>query len=104
MIFYRGKGHSERETELQRIIEHAENKDGQNKVKFQRNLQVIKSPAFLRPLRCVGLLRILECMSGFPILLMVTHTFLEVQKYIAMVVFINQLLSNSLHQRKKQLH
>ena len=89
MIFYRGKGHSERETELQRIIEHAENKDGQNKVKFQRNLQVIKSPAFVRPLRCVGILRILQCMTGFPILGQITHTFLEVQKYIVMVVFSN---------------
>ena len=59
MIFYRSEGHTEREMELQTIVEQAENSNSQSKFNFRRSLEVIMSPTFLRPYKCVGLLSIL---------------------------------------------
>ena len=80
MIFYRGKGHTEREAELKTIIEQAEKSGSKKTLNIRRSFQVIMSPAFLRPFRCVGVLWILFQSSVIPVLSTYAHTFLEVQK------------------------
>ena len=78
MIFYRGKGHREWERELQSIIEQAEQSDSQNKITIHGILQVLMSPAFLKPFRCIGILEIMYMMSGISLITTYTNTFLEV--------------------------
>ena len=78
MIFYRGKDNNEREGELNSIIEQAEQSDGLKKSRSCENLKVLKSPDFLRPFRCVGILYILYNMTSVLIIAKYTDTFLEV--------------------------
>ena len=80
MIFYRGKDNNEREGELNSIIELAEQSDGLKKSRLCENLKVFKSPDFLRPFRCVGVLYFLYNMSGLLMIATYTDTFLEVHK------------------------
>ena len=86
MIFYRGKDFTELEKELQEIIELAENNPDLEKESL---FQVFKSPDFLRPFKCVGLLTILLNMSVVLVIDEYTHIFLEVQKCIIILVFCN---------------
>ena len=78
MIFYQGKDNKEWEAELNSIIELAEQSDGLIKNEFCENLNVLMSPDFLRPFRCVGILYFLFNMSGMLIIATYTDTFLEV--------------------------
>ena len=105
MIFYRSEIHTGCENELQTIIEHAENRDSKSEFNFRRSLQVIMSPAFLRPYRCVGILFNLYNTSALPVLTIYTHTFLEVEECIIepVHVFTNQPFPNSLFQIKQKL-
>ena len=88
MIFYRGKDNNEREGELNSIIELAEQSDGLKKSRLCENLKVLKSPDFLRPFRCVGILYILYNMTSVPIIAKYTDTFLEVM-YIKISAYID---------------
>ena len=74
--FYRGNNEWEWEGELDSIVKLAEKNDSQNG--FCGNLRVLRSPAFVRPFRCVGILFILYSMSGILIVSTYTDTFFEV--------------------------
>ena len=78
MIFYRGNNNREWEGELDSIIEQAEKSDNMEETSLWGYLQALKSPAFLRPFRCVGVLYMIYNMSGILILVNYTTTFLEV--------------------------
>ena len=86
MIFYRGKNRKNSimklSHELNTIIELSEQQGGKNKTSFWGNLKVLKSPAFLRPFKCIGILQMLYNMSGFLIISTYTDTFLEVKKHL----------------------
>ena len=78
MMFYRGKNNVERSDELNSIIEQSEQQGGKKKTSCRGNVQVLMSPAFLRPFKCIGILQMLYNMSGFLIIHTYTDTFLEV--------------------------
>ena len=78
MIFYRGKNNKKWESELHSIIELAKKCCNKKKISLWGNLQVLMSPAFLRPFRCVGILYMIHVMSGFMLVSTYTDTFLEV--------------------------
>ena len=91
MIFYRGKGFQGLENELQSIIELEVDKESSGIAKpgFMGRLQILKSPAFLKPFKCVGVIFLLMNMSGIYIIFSYTATFLEVchiPKYFHVVV------------------
>ena len=79
MTFYRGKEFHSREIELQSIVER-EAKEASSNPKsnfFGRLLMILKSPAFLRPFKCVGVIYILLNMSGMFIIASYSASFLE---------------------------
>ena len=78
MKFYRGNNEREWEDELDSIMKLAEEKDTPNKISFCGNLKVLRSPTFLRPFRCAGILFMLYSMSGIMIVSTYTDTFFEV--------------------------
>ena len=78
MIFYRGKDIGKWEDELDAIIDLAKQRDKQRTTNFWGCLQVLMSPDFLRPFRCIGILQMLYNMAGFLIISSYTDTFLEV--------------------------
>ena len=103
MIFYRGINNCEWEGELHSIIEQAEQSDSENKASFLGHLQVLLSPAFLRPFRCVGILFILHNMAGIMVVNSYTATFLEVNEdeFLFWLLRMNKCyLLGSLHQTR----
>ena len=65
MIFYRGKNNIEWESEMHSIIELAEQSCSKKKIGCWGNLEVLKSPTFLKPLGCVSILYMMHVSSGF---------------------------------------
>ena len=76
MIFYRGKNRKNS------IMIPSEQGNSKKNISFWGNLQVLKSPAFLKPFKCIGILQMLYNMSGFLIISTYTNTFLEVNKHL----------------------
>ena len=93
MIFYRGKNNKKWDGELQSIIKLAEKCCSKKKNSFWGNLQVLISPAFLRPFRCVGILFILYSMSGILIVSTYTDTFFEVYSCLFWLHCFNNLMN-----------
>ena len=81
MAFYRGKEDYDQKAELQAIIERvAIEASSTSKLDFFGRLQILKSPAFLRPFISVGVTFILLNLSGMVICAgPYTATFLEVR-------------------------
>ena len=77
MAFYRGKEFHSQEIELQSIVESEANRDSNRNPHFWGRLQILKSPAFLRPFKCVGVIYALQGMSGIKIILGYSASFLE---------------------------
>ena len=78
MAFYRGKDFHSQEIELQSMVENEANRISSNpNPNFCGRLQVLKSPAFLRPFKCVGPIYMLLNMSGIFIIVSYTASFLE---------------------------
>ena len=78
MAFYRGKEFHSQEIELQSIVEREANRASSNpNPHFCGRLQILKSPAFLRPFKCVGLIYMLTSLSGIPIIRGYSASFLE---------------------------
>ena len=76
MAFYRGKKFDSQEIELKSIIDEASASTTQ-KPNFVGRLQMLKSLAFLRPFRCVGVICMLHASSGIFIFLSYSASFLE---------------------------
>ena len=78
MAFYRGKEVHSQEIELQSIVKSEANRASSNpNPHFCGKLQKLKSPAFLRPFKCVGVIVALSSMSGIMIISSYTASFLE---------------------------
>ena len=78
MAFYSGKESHSQEIELQSIVEREANRASSNpNPHFCGRLQTLKSPAFLRPFKCIGLIYILNSMSAIPIIRSYSASFLE---------------------------
>ena len=93
MAFYRGKEFHSQENELQSIIEREGNEASSppNKNFFGR-LQILKSPAFLRPFKCVGVIYILLNLSGIFIIASYSATFLEARRRWCMLFFATEFI------------
>ena len=87
MAFYRGKGFQGQDNELQSIIELEVDKQssGIPKPGFMGRLRILKTPAFLKPLKCVGVIMILMNLSGIYIIFSFSAIFLEAGHYISKV-------------------
>ena len=78
MAFYRGKEFHSQEIELQSIVEREANRVSSNpNPHFCGRLQILKTPAFLRPFKCAGVILTLLCMSGIFIIESYSASFLE---------------------------
>ena len=78
MAFYRGKEFHSQEIELQSIVESEANRASSNpNPHFCGRFEILKSPAFLRPFKCVGLIYILMNLSGISIIDTYSASFLE---------------------------
>ena len=78
MAFYRSKEFHSQEIELQSIVEREANRASSDpNPHFWGRLQILKSPVFLRPFKCVGMIYILLNMSGTVLIISYTASFLE---------------------------
>ena len=76
MLFYRGNNVRGWESEFQSIIEMAE--DRFMKIDKERHVPLLLSDDFLRPFKCVGILRMMFSLSGIYTINTYTDTFMEV--------------------------
>ena len=78
MEFYRGKEFQPQETELQAILEKETNEASLTaKPHSYGLLTMLKSPDFLRPFKCVGVMYILLSLSGIGIINSFSASFFE---------------------------
>ena len=78
MAFYRGKELQPEDTELQEIIDKEANMTSLTTSSHSFGLlTVLTSPDFLRPFKCVGVIKILMGLSGFTIIPTYTASFFE---------------------------
>ena len=102
MAFYRGKESHSQEIELQSIVEKESSEaSSTSNQHFCGRLQILKSPAFLRPFKCVGVIYILLQMSGIFIIASYSASFLEAWWHLCTYLLLNtiQLLKLNLGSR-----
>ena len=75
MKFYRGNEFQAREKELQEIIDKEVNETTSS---TKGRLAIFKSPHFLRPFKCIGVIYVLLALSGSYIIRTFTASFFEV--------------------------
>ena len=78
MAFYRGNDYMSQEFELQSILGQ-ETMEASSISNFSGRVNVLRSHAFWRPFKCVGVIYILLNMSGIFIILGYSASFLEVR-------------------------